>query len=1128
MNNDGHDSTPPIPSSSEVLLNVRIDRICEEFEELLKSGQSPKIESYLAELPADHQGTLLEELLGLELDYRAKAGDSFTSEEYTLRFPEHASTVADLVVSVRRQKPNGSADNNSTPRQAPSKRASNSSQTTQRSQIPGGPVRIGPYEIIEPCGRGGMGVVYKAWHELFKQYRAIKVLPSNFNEDDISRFSMEIELAGRLNHPNIVRAHEANREQGILYLVMEFVDGINLDHLVKHHDRLPLGLACEMIRQAAEGLQHAHEHFLVHRDIKPSNLMVNQQGQIKILDFGLARLHAEQNASRLTKHGSVMGTLDFMAPEQWEDPMGATIQADIYSLGCTLYYLVTGTPPYGGENYSHWLKKQEAHRKLPVPRVDHEQGEMLQPIINRMMAKSRKERFQTPAEIVRALEPLSDPSELKRYAETPVPELSTSGISRTPIPTVNVSSTDLLATGILGRLADQFPPGDSEVNSKEKTLRPNQSRTDIDSDRPQPPAAEPKPPKVPWYRTRAWKSSLLVLAFVLVFAAWSALRPPQNVELAEQMGALPGLNGGWWFEEMPWYGPGVRKALMTALRNGETDLLGHPVEEFENRLLQADTVSLQADLEEITRSLRDRLSEKELLLADQMLLFGTQNVEDLEKLLEGNGITAEGPGSEELLAGYAATELHWLGSVLHRVSAEKSDFVNQTERVYRAAISAYDASDDVERALQAVAESDLSRFLADLRIYINSTPLMDYAAEAVPHASLFQISLRCELGDQYRRWEGYADKVERLFHGDPDSAEAWADRIELPETHPFRAEIRERLAWFYVDNWQMKNAIREFEAATEIRKANQADGSPFATRPILFNKQGQAMALHFLGQDDGDENTPGALKLYTELIAEIENGHLSDADEQQDRLPNIYERMADVYLYKGSYEEARNKLERAITEAELLGFQYSSTMWFYLNRLYYKMSLAVELAERDQVSSSSSSKTDWIGKAEDLERTFQDQMKGSLETKQQSVFDLEKKAALAIQAGSGNADGPKAWKDVLSSIGQTKPEKANRTNLEVLLLGIKLVFDSPYRFEDDGELNTLARRLLLSTKGPQKGDPQISTRYLKPVIDSAIADIHEFRNRRGGMISTGLQQTLDELTRVISPEAETGSGSSEK
>ena len=346
--NDGQHKKPSIPSSSEVSLGVRIDRICEAFESLLKTGQSPEIETYLSQVPGEHRERLLEELLGLELDYRAKAGDSFTSEEYTLRFPEHASTVAELVVNVRRRKPDESQPGE-TQYGPPLATPSGSAPTIRSSLTPTGLMRIGPYEVIETCGRGGMGVVYKAWHELFKQYRAIKVLPSDFDDDDIHRFLMEIELAGRLNHPNIVQAHDANRHQGMLYLVMEFVDGVNLDHLIKHHKRLPLGVACELVRQAAEGLQHAHEHFLVHRDIKPSNLMIDQSGQVKILDFGLARLQADAGNSRLTKRGSVMGTMDFMAPEQWEDPMGATIQADIYSLGCTLYYLVTGTPPYGGK-----------------------------------------------------------------------------------------------------------------------------------------------------------------------------------------------------------------------------------------------------------------------------------------------------------------------------------------------------------------------------------------------------------------------------------------------------------------------------------------------------------------------------------------------------------------------------------------------------------------------------------------------------------------------------------------------------------------------------------------------------------------------------------------------------------
>ncbi len=660
-----------------------------------------------------------------------------------------------------------------------------------------------------------MGVVYKAWHEFFKQYRAIKVLPSNFDEEDINRFSMEIELAGRLNHPNIVQAHEANREQGILYLVMEFVDGITLDHLVKHHKRLPMGLACEMIRQAAEGLQHAHAHFLVHRDIKPSNLMVNLDGEVKILDFGLARLQAEQNASRLTQHGSVMGTLDFMAPEQWEDPMAATIQADIYSLGCTLYYLVTGTPPYGGEDYAHWLKKQEAHRKLPVPQVDLENGELLQPIIDRMMAKSCEKRYATPAEIVTALEPLADRSELIRFAETPPPPETYSGISRTPIPTVNVSGIQELGNGILDQLAQQFSPEGSDVFSEQKTQKRDQSRTDFDSN-------VLPPSKPPWYRSRRWQASLAVLAVVLL-AAWIVFRPVRNIALAVQMGALPSLNGGlngdWWFAEMPWYGPGARKAFMEALRAGETEIAGVSLDDWQQRLADADTESLQEDLRTIVEDLIPRLPEREQDIAGRIrFLDPTSRDYDAEllKLLPPEYLT-DTKLTPEILAGRTATELHAFANILHRVGNSNTQLAANlpanAETAYRAAIAAYDEENPVEKVLWALATADFGRFFSDRRNYSNGIYHAESAATAIPDAMLFQIALRCQLADQYRKWNGDFKPALYQLNDARVSAETWADKMQLAPDHPLRAEIRERRAWIEVDQWHMKQAIEDFQEA---------------------------------------------------------------------------------------------------------------------------------------------------------------------------------------------------------------------------------------------------------------------------------------------------------------------------
>ena len=1124
MNDNGQDKHPPIPSSSEVSLGVRIDRICEAFENLLKAGKFPPIETYLSEVPDNHRGRLLEELLGLELDYRAKAGDSFTSEEYTLRFPEHASAVAELVVSVRRQKPDEPKPGE-TQYGPPPLDTADPAATIRRSLSPAEPARIGQYEIIETCGRGGMGVVYKAWHELFKQYRAIKVLPSDFDEDDIHRFSMEIELAGRLNHPNIVQAHDADRDQGRLYLVMEFVDGINLDHLINHHQRLPLGLACELIRQAAEGLQHAHEHFLVHRDIKPSNLMIDQSGQVKILDFGLARLQAEANNSRLTKRGSVMGTIDFMAPEQWEDPMGATIQSDIYSLGCTLYYLITGTPPYGGESYTHWLKKQEAHRLGPVPRVEHEHGEKVQPIIDRMMAKSLAERFASPHEIVEALGPLSDNSEIKRYAETPAPKVkeSATAISRTPVPTVNVSSPDLLARGHSERLREEFAPADRDVGADEKTRRPHESSTDIDSD-----SQAPRPPRPAWFKSRKGQASLAVLAVVLLSATWLLFRPARNPEFAVQMGALPGLNGDWWFEETPWFGPGFRKVLMLAIRNGETEIAGVSLEDLPARLRAADTQSVHKDLEAIARELEPLLPDHERFYAGQVLILDRTHSsydQDLLNILPAFGDEAAKLDDEALLAQWSPTELHLFAGILHHLSANNSEYALLTEQFYKAAIDSYHESDPVEKVLRALARSDFSRFLGDRREYSQSILRAQEAAADIPDAMLFQVSVHCQMADQYRKLENLKRAFEQLKGGE-DTAEAWAKRANLAADHPLRAEMLERRAWLRVDGWHMQQAIDAFETATQIREANQNQGNAFAWRPMLFNKQGQAMALHFQGRGGTDpaDEPPTALTIYEDLIQTILHGggrlH-GEGAEARDRLPNICERKADVYLFGDppDYEQAQKALGQAAAEAETLNFRNSATLWFYLARLYYKKSLALALAGPEYATlpeSHSNSPKHWLARAKALEADFEKKMAAAPETfhKQQKVFEIEKKAALAlISRKADNSYDAQAWEELRKVIDNVQPEQVNRTNIEVLLLVIKAVFDSG-TLKDETELVILADQLLLFTEGPRNGNPQIRLHYLKPVFQSAIKAIEEAAD---GPLSGELEHTRNDLQAVIAP-----------
>lgn len=200
------------------------------------------------------------------------------------------------------------------------------------------PATLGQYELLERIGRGGMGSVWKAMHVRLKRLAAVKLLPTERMQNDqaVARFQREMEAVGRLDHPNLVRAHDAGESDGQHYLVMEYLDGRHLGQVVRALGPLPLADACEIVRQAAIGLQYAHEHGLVHRDVKPSNLMLTAEGQVKVLDLGLARLTGDQTpCDDATGTGQVMGTGDYIAPEQGQDTRRADRRSDVYSLGCT-------------------------------------------------------------------------------------------------------------------------------------------------------------------------------------------------------------------------------------------------------------------------------------------------------------------------------------------------------------------------------------------------------------------------------------------------------------------------------------------------------------------------------------------------------------------------------------------------------------------------------------------------------------------------------------------------------------------------------------------------------------------------------------------------------------------------
>jgi serine/threonine protein kinase len=327
--------------------------------------------------------------------------------------------------------------------------------------------RLGQYEVHEKIGIGSMGVVYKALHVELGKVVALKVLPAtSMDEMSVARFKQEGRAAGRLDHPNIVGIHDAGRLEGVHYLVMAFVDGTDLARLVQGHGPLKIADACEVVRQAALGLQHAFERGLVHRDIKPSNLMLARDGLVKVLDLGIARSFVETpGAERLTATGMLLGTADYLAPEQCEQPNAVDTRADIYSLGCTLYHLLTGYPPFGRDHQS-FVMKMHAHLEEPIPPITEARPDIpdgLVDVLETMLAKNREERFSSPGELAEAIQPFCAESNLTALLNR-MPRGSSDGGTVTPtaaaadtLPPPRLSSSKRLAPGRRGSKSKHIP-----------------------------------------------------------------------------------------------------------------------------------------------------------------------------------------------------------------------------------------------------------------------------------------------------------------------------------------------------------------------------------------------------------------------------------------------------------------------------------------------------------------------------------------------------------------------------------------------------------------------------------------------------------------------------------------------
>jgi serine/threonine-protein kinase len=288
---------------------------------------------------------------------------------------------------------------------------------------------IGPYQVLDRLGEGGISEVFKAWDTLRGRIVALKVLRQHLagKADVIRQFRAELQVITKLSHPNIIKTYDAHQEGAIHYFAMEFVEGMDLERFVARMGPLPIDQACDYVRQIAQGLQHAHQLGLVHRDVKPANLFLlhpplpagngipvrRPDPIMKIIDWGLARCArdpADQSggapmpASLIdVEKGRLLGTADYIAPEQAQDPTLVDIRADIYSLGATLYYLLAGQPPFAGNSL---MQKLLQHREAVPPSLKQARPEVpdeLDALVQRMLAKKPEDRFPIPLLVVAPL-----------------------------------------------------------------------------------------------------------------------------------------------------------------------------------------------------------------------------------------------------------------------------------------------------------------------------------------------------------------------------------------------------------------------------------------------------------------------------------------------------------------------------------------------------------------------------------------------------------------------------------------------------------------------------------------------------------------------------------------------------
>ncbi len=820
---------------------------------------------------------------------------------------------------------------------------------------------IGDYSLDVQIGQGGMGTVFQGHHRTMERQCVIKVINERFlqpgHEELVERFYKEIKLIAKLDHPNIVRAYDASaREEPVHYLVMEYIEGIGIENLVGRSRIWQTADACEVIRQAAVGLQYISERGLVHRDIKPSNLMLATRDSlpplVKVLDLGLALLVDDADENRITSvRQRAMGTAYYMPPEQWETT-NVDIRADIYALGGTLYHMLAGRAPYEGSRYT----QREAHRSQTLPALPpgSDCPPELWEILQKMLAKDRDQRYDAPAEVAQALIDFTQGHDL----------------------------TD--AVSQLQLRADDDSSG-SQTERHYKTSSPDQEEQDagdvtpveVEHTEPVTPVESVKTqPDMGGKTTPGQKRLLQILASVGIlllvaggFVAlgpvlYSLVNPPAPVtaqkvindpeHAAFATGLLltePGHNGAWWPEEQLWYFPQARRLLLQELTTEEFLKI--------KQVAASETAADRQKLHALLRSHVRKIKDKDFQRLQTLVASAERLSHDLSP---SSGDSVWQPLITQLLSSRPlATVLkkpdalepqdwHLLAVVLAKDSRRQKE----ADVAFQHALAGYSltGSESISQLLAAVCHAD------------HGAMYLSYPKPPAEAASHFSRAIEIESDTQtgagasrFLAWAAIARaeivaKSTGLSGGDRSTAIENAGLIAKKNLqaddrlHTYLTEVKARYLFEKKADYKGAAELALLAAQQRLEASGLLDGlktpgDTFAQESYFRDVQIGALAKHFSGESaTAVEMIEGLLKNYLNKHGEFaEDGHLKPGDAAAwiKMLPNQLGRLADVKFYgSGDLPGARDDLAKAITYTGP-GFKVSRPAQYAFMR--FKMSI---------------------------------------------------------------------------------------------------------------------------------------------------------------------------------------------